>query len=146
MAKINFTQDDLLTGDINFLLLVQQLKEAGLSGNMEYARQNELLTGWVEAEPEQWTLVQQVLSLHDPAQLSDVELRKLRADIIYLEADEAARQVPTFITMTVEDAQAWVDANVTDTASLIAAMRKVAKNLAALNSKVFPQVRAELEE
>ena len=84
-----------------------------------------------------------VINAHDASQLSAGQLVEAQAAVIGSGAEDEARAIPDFVGWTPAEAQAWVQANVTDLPTAKVVLVKMAGMVAAINARVFPRVRAE---
>jgi hypothetical protein len=88
-------------------------------------------------------IVFSVLGAHNPDVPSSDDVRASEVASIAAGADTEARSVPDFMGWTPAQAEQWVTNNVTDLPTAKLALRKMAMNIAALNARVFPHIRAE---
>ena len=134
-------QNDAGLARCNIDLLAEELAFAGLPGPVLY--RHDLAAGTMQitfdADPSLYGPALAVVQAHDPDGLSSEQAITLAAAAVDSEAE--ARTTPDFMGWTPDEAEAWVVSNVVDLPGTALALRQMARDLAALNGKVFPRLR-----
>jgi hypothetical protein len=81
--------------------------------------------------------VDALIAAHNPAARTEGQ----KAADTLKAAEAEARAIPDFVTWDRATAEGWIQDNVNDLATAKAAQKKMAGNIAALNGRVFPDLR-----
>jgi len=141
---VTITQEALTINAVNPGRLAEDLAAAGLPLPIWLRRTVTPFTFYAEfpdgTDP---AALLAVLNAHDAGLPSTEQAIARQAAVIDNGAEDEARAIPDFVGWTPAEAQAWVQANVTDLPTAKTALTKLVAMVAAINARVFPHVRAE---
>lgn len=136
------TEQDALVTRVNHRRLIEECLAAGLPEPIvQHSGPGEYRAEFPDGTDRAAAIA--VLQAHDASLQSAEEILQQAAQAIGSGADDEARAIPDFVGWTPAEAQAWVQANVTDLPTARTALVKLAGMVAAINARVFPRIRAE---
>jgi len=87
---------------------------------------------------EEQAALQSLVSTHDPLALTPDQISSAQINDVLASADSNSAAIPGWATWTEAEALDWLDANVTDLASAVTALKALARMVVALRNKTWP--------